>query len=201
MQAVVATLRQEGAPAFLEVLELHVAVGEMELNAQRLAVTLREIAGESAQLAALPGLVSPARLRAPGRLRSHRERYCGSAGRSAQGSAGSTAGTSPECQPTPTSRSTSEPMPIIPDAEDNLSTDFAALLSKLEHVLSDSQIWELQIHVEYDEHELAFEMLCDVLRRAVVTVPEAADEIFHHLAIHFGTDEALWRALLHRKAT
>ncbi len=64
MKAVVATLRQENAPALLDLLELHVAVGEMELGAQSLSAALRELAGESAQLAASPALPPSARLHA-----------------------------------------------------------------------------------------------------------------------------------------
>jgi hypothetical protein len=36
------------------------------------------------------------------------------------------------------------------DESDHLATDFAALLSLLEEILSPSQIWELQVHLEYD---------------------------------------------------
>ena len=64
MRAVVAALRQIGAPALLEIMELQIAVGEMELGAQSLRAAVREIAAESADLSAAPGLVSPARLRA-----------------------------------------------------------------------------------------------------------------------------------------
>lgn len=64
MKAVMATLRQQGAPAFLEVLELHVTMGELELRARGLSAALREIAGETAALAETHELASHTRLRA-----------------------------------------------------------------------------------------------------------------------------------------
>jgi len=89
----------------------------------------------------------------------------------------------------------------MPDEYENLETDFAALLSVLEHVLSPSQVWELETYADYDEHELAFEMLCDMLRQARGTVPEPADDIFLELATHLGVAHALVQDLRRPKKT
>lgn len=77
--------------------------------------------------------------------------------------------------------------------EDSLSGDFEELLSRLEHVLSGDQIWELQNLINYDEHELAFEMLTAMLRQAGATVPQAARARFLQLARQLGIDPAGWR--------
>jgi hypothetical protein len=84
---------------------------------------------------------------------------------------------------------------IMIDEYENLATDFAALVSNLEDVLSPSQVWELQIHIDYDEHELAFQMLCEMLRHADVTIPDPASELFVELASRLGVDDALWSDL------
>lgn len=79
------------------------------------------------------------------------------------------------------------------DDEDSLSGVFEELLSTLEHVLSVDQIWELQSIINYDEHELAFEMLSAMLRQAGTRVPQAASVLFLRLAHQLRIDAALWR--------
>lgn len=64
MEVLIATLRRAEAPALLDLLELDAAVSEIAVSAQRLDATVREIAGDSAQLAADPNLASQQRLRA-----------------------------------------------------------------------------------------------------------------------------------------
>ncbi len=90
-------------------------------------------------------------------------------------------------------------LPIMSDEHENLGTDFDALLSALEDVLSTDQLWELRIHADYDEHALALEMLCEMLGQVGAVVPEPADELFLGLANQLGVDEALLRGLRRRK--
>ena len=78
---------------------------------------------------------------------------------------------------------------------EKLTTDFGALLVTLEGVLSTSQIWELEIHVDHDEHELAFEMLCETLRQSRAVIPGHARECFLAIARHLGIDEGGLRDL------
>jgi hypothetical protein len=85
------------------------------------------------------------------------------------------------------------------DEYENLATDFAALLSLLEGVLSASQVWELQVYADYDEHGVAFEMLCEMLRHANVALPKSASELIVEVASHLAVDESLWRDLLSAK--
>lgn len=63
MKEVVSQLREGSAEALLELFELHVALGEVMLNAQVLSAVATEIASEITQLADAPELASSQRLR------------------------------------------------------------------------------------------------------------------------------------------
>ena len=62
MKEVVAQLREGPAEALLDLFELHVALGELVLNAQVLSAVATEIATEITQLASAPELASSERL-------------------------------------------------------------------------------------------------------------------------------------------
>ncbi len=81
------------------------------------------------------------------------------------------------------------------DEAEHLATDFAALLSLLEEILSPSQVWELQVHLEYDEHQVAFAMLCSMLRSIDAAIPEPGFELLGQVATQLGVSKAHWRDL------
>lgn len=79
------------------------------------------------------------------------------------------------------------------DDEDGWTGAFDEIITTLQHVLSKDQIRELEIVIDYDEHELAFEMLGSMLRQAEATVPELARTPFLRLAEQLRMDAARWR--------
>jgi hypothetical protein len=81
------------------------------------------------------------------------------------------------------------------DEIEHLATDFAALLSLLEEVLSPSQVWELEVFLDYDEHDLAFHILCSMLRSIDADIPQPGRELLAQVAQHLGVNEAHWRDL------
>jgi len=81
------------------------------------------------------------------------------------------------------------------DEAEHLATDFAALLSLLEEMLSQSQVWEIQVHLDYDEHEVAFAMLCSMLRSLDGAIPAPGFELLVRVANHLGVSETCWRDL------
>lgn len=81
---------------------------------------------------------------------------------------------------------------VTPDDDDGLTGNFEELLTTLEHVLSLDQLGEIRTVIDYDEHELAFEVLSAMLREAGATVPQAARALFLRLAHHLQIDPALW---------
>lgn len=62
MKAVVAQLRECAPEALLDLLELHVAVGELAFNLQLVSAVATELASELAEVAGARALVSGARL-------------------------------------------------------------------------------------------------------------------------------------------
>lgn len=63
MKEVVSQLREGASEALFELFELHVAVGELVLNAQVLSAVAKELATESGQIADRPELALSERLR------------------------------------------------------------------------------------------------------------------------------------------
>ena len=80
------------------------------------------------------------------------------------------------------------------DAEE-VATYFAALLSLLEDVLSPSQVWELEVLLNYDERELAFDLLCSMVRSMDAVIPQPGLELLAQVGQHLGVSEARWRDL------
>ncbi|HKY34648.1 MAG TPA: hypothetical protein VJN18_01805 [Polyangiaceae bacterium] len=81
------------------------------------------------------------------------------------------------------------------DQAEHLATDFAALLSLLDDILSPSQVWEIQVFLDYDEHEFAFSMLCSMLRTKGAPISEPGLELLGQVAKHLGVNEARWRGI------
>lgn len=79
------------------------------------------------------------------------------------------------------------------DDEDGLTGAFDQILDALEHVLLVDQIAQLQTVIDYDEHELAFEMLSAMLREARASVPRQSCALFLELADQLRIDPAVWR--------
>ena len=79
------------------------------------------------------------------------------------------------------------------DDPDEVATNFAALLSLLEDVLSPSQVWELDVFLDYDEHDLAFSILCSMLRNVDAEISEEGLELLAQVAQELGVDEVHWR--------
>jgi hypothetical protein len=81
------------------------------------------------------------------------------------------------------------------DEEENLVPMFEALLTSLEEQLSPEQIWELDVHLRYDEVEEAFEGLCSMLRAHGSPLPRQARPLFRFLGVRLEIEEARWRDL------
>lgn len=81
----------------------------------------------------------------------------------------------------------------MPDNRDSLSGVFEEVLSTLEHVLSVDQIRELRHVIDYEEHDLALEMLIAMFRQAKAAVPHETSALFLRLARQLRVDAALWR--------
>jgi len=78
---------------------------------------------------------------------------------------------------------------------ETIATTFAALLSLLAKILSLDQLWELEVHADHDEHEVAFSLLCSILRRAAAPIPEPAWALLVEVGGRLGAKPALWRRL------
>lgn len=81
----------------------------------------------------------------------------------------------------------------MPNDEDSLTGIFEELLSLLEHALSVEQIRDLQALIDYEEHELAFEVLVAMLRQAGAKVPQEPSAFFLRLAHQLRIDAARWQ--------
>jgi hypothetical protein len=82
--------------------------------------------------------------------------------------------------------------------EDELPEAFDALLSRIHGRLTDRQLWDLQVHIEYDALKPAFELLCSMLREARGPRPLLPPEtlaLLEDLGRALGADEAQWRDL------
>lgn len=84
---------------------------------------------------------------------------------------------------------------MTPIDGDNLTAAFEEMLPALARVLPVDQIGQLQTVIDYDEHELAFEMLSAMLREAQATVPRESRACFLELARHLQIDAAIWRVV------